>query len=171
MTLLHYFMPALSRLMTALSEIMRTEYGKKNRTKKRRPMPKHIYSIHQLRDFIRLHDDLRAAPDKKRGGHYSTLVYRLKNKLEVPDLEDLHDDIRRIVDAFDRLQHACKMKKGTSVILGSTHLLSVRLVPSLLKAYRLAMDEPPGSAAPEVELVYDMHYRKKNEREFYAAPI
>jgi hypothetical protein len=139
-------------------------------TQKRRPMPKHIYRIHQLRDFIRLHDALRAAPDKKRGGHYSTLLYRLKNKLEVPDLADLHDDIRRVVDAFEKLQHACKMKRGASVNLGSTHLLSVRLLPSLLKAYRQAMGEFPGSAAPKVDLVYDMHYRKQNEQEFYAAP-
>ena len=101
----------------------------KKTTRKRRPMPKHIYSIHQLRDFIRLHDDLQAGPDrigKKRRGHYSTLVYRLKNKLEVPDLEDLDDDIRRVVAAFDKLQDACKMKKSTSVKLGSTHLLSVQ---------------------------------------------
>ena len=88
----------------------------------------------------------------------------------MPDLEDLDDDIRRIVAAFDKLQDACKMKKSTSVKLGSTHLLSVRLVPSLIKAYRQAMAESPGSAVPKVELVYDMHYRKENEREFYAAP-
>ena len=145
----------------------------KKATQKRRPMPKHIYSIHQLRDFIRLHDDLRAAPDrigKKRRGHYSTLVYRLKNKLEVPDLEDLDEDIRRVVAAFDKLQDACKMKKSTSVKLGSTHLLSVRLVPSLIKAYRQAMSQSPGSAVPKVDLVYDVHYRKENERETYAAP-
>jgi hypothetical protein len=136
-------------------------------------MPKHIYSIHQLRDFIRVHDELRKAPDrigKKHRGHYSTLVYRLKNKLEVPDLEDLDDDIRRVVAAFDELQEACKRKKSTSVNLGSTHLLSVRLVPSLIKAYRRAMGESPGSAVPKVDLVYDMHYRKENEREIYAAP-
>ena len=141
--------------------------------RKRRPMPKHIYSIYQLRDFIRHHHELRTAPEmvsKESRAHYSSLVHRLKQKLEVPDLEGLTDDIRRIVAAFDKLQDACKMKKGTTVKLGSTHLLSVRLVPSLIKAYRQAMGELPGSAVPKVELVYDMHYRKENEREFYAAP-
>jgi hypothetical protein len=145
----------------------------KKPTQKRRPMPKHIYSVHQLTDFIKLHDELRAAPDrigKKRKGHYSTLVYRLKRMLEVADLEDLDDDIRRVVVAFDKLQDACKMKKSMSVKLGSTHLLSVRLVPSLIKAYRQAMAGPSGSAVPKVDLVYDMHYRKENERDFYSAP-
>jgi hypothetical protein len=142
-------------------------------TRKRRPMPKHIYSIYQLRDFIRHHDDLRTAPEtvsKERRAHYSSLVHRLKQKLEVPDLEDITDDIRRIVAAFDLLQDACKVKKSTSVWLGSTHLLSVRLVPSLIKAYRDLMGKSYGSTIPKVDLVYDMHYRKENEKEFYAAP-
>ena len=123
----------------------------KKPTRKRQPMPKHIYSIHQLRDFIRLHDELQNGPDKigKKGkSHYSTLLYRLKNNLEVPDLDDLDDDIRCVVAAFDKLQEACKLKTSTSVKLGSTHLLSVRLVPSLIKAYRQAMAQSPGRAAP-----------------------
>ena len=82
----------------------------------------------------------------------------------MPDLDDLDDDIRRIVTAFERLQDACKMKVSSSVRLGSTHLLSVRLVPSLLKAYRRVMAVGRGSAVPKVDLVYDMHYRKENER-------
>ena len=136
-------------------------------------MPEHIHSIHQLRDFIRHHDDLQANPktvSKRRRGHFNSLVYRLKKKLEVADLEDLHEDIRRVVAAFDRLQDACKAKKSASVKLGSTHLLSVRLVPSLIKAYRQVMGRSPGSAIPRIELTYDMHYRKQKEREFYAAP-
>jgi hypothetical protein len=139
----------------------------------RRRMPKHIHSIHQLRDFIRIHDDLRVSPDgvnKIRKAQYSTLVYRLKHSLEVPDLGDLDDKIRRVVSAFEDLQDACKLKKSTSVKLGSTHLLSVRLVPSLIKAYRQAIAESPGASVPRVELVYDMNYRGDDERESYAAP-
>jgi hypothetical protein len=122
---------------------------------------------------MRHHDDLQNAPatvSKERRAHYNSLVCRLKRKLEVPDLADLDDDIRRVVAAFDRLQDACKVKKSTSLRLGSTHLLSVRLVPSLIKAYRHVMARSAEPAFPKIELVYDMHYRKENEREFYAAP-
>ncbi len=146
--------------------------AKKTR-RKRLPMPEHIYSIHQLRDFIRHRDDLIDAPEtvtRERRVNYNSLVYRLRKKLNVTDLDDLDDEIRRVVAAFDSLQYACQMKKGTTVKLGSTHLLSVRLVPSLIKAYRQAMAQFDESNFPKIELVYDMHYRKKKEREYYAAP-
>jgi hypothetical protein len=158
--------------MTALSEAKGRKMAKKT-ARKRRPMPKHIYSIYQLQDFIQIYDELMKDPEKvtkKRRAQYSSLVYRLKQKLEVPDLDDLEADIRIIVTAFEHLQGTCRMKKSTSILLGSTHLLSVRLVPSLIKAYHQVMAASAGSAAPKVDLVYDMHYRKKDEGKVYANP-
>ena len=65
---------------------------------------------------------------------------------------------------------ACLAKKSPRLWLGSTHLLSVRLIPSLIKAYNQEMSAGGECAIPKVELVYDMHYRKEDERAFYTAP-
>ena len=136
-------------------------------------MPERIESINQLREFINHYDALHTpntvvnAQSKK---NYNSIVSRLRKRLGVANLEDLTGDIRQIVGVFDRFLAACTAKQGPRVRLGSTHLLSVRLIPSLIKAYHQEMRACPGSVIPRVELVYDMHYRKLDERTFYTAP-
>lgn len=141
--------------------------------RQRKSMPKHIDSINQFREFIDHYDRIRAEGDnvtKKWRQNYNSILSRLRKRLNVANPEDLAEDIRNIVGQFDGSLAACMAKRIPRIRLGSTHLLSVRLIPSLLKSYTQSMSTSENAIIPKVELVYDMHYRKADERTFYTAP-
>jgi hypothetical protein len=126
-------------------------------------MPSHIDSVNQLRDFVSLVDMKRnsfSQMSSRQKNRLSAIKSRLAERLKVDDPEELVEDIRRIAIEFDRAMKECATKKIPKVTLGCTHMMSVRLIPSLLKLYHHEM----GDDAPKVELIYDMKYREENER-------